>query len=86
MRQVAKFPECTSRKDYDLWCAVAKTHKITVEIAGFCTDCRPEFKRKHMAAGNCSNPNIRFRVDSDGFVEGYVPGKCELARTSTAGE
>lgn len=79
-RQATKFQECTPRHVYDLWKDVARTGGIAPGIAGFCTDCLPDYKRKHMAAGTCNNQNIRFRVDEDGFTEGYVPGKIEEAK------
>ena len=79
-RQATKFPECTPRNVYVLWRDVARTGGIAPGIAGFCTDCLPDWKRKNLREGSCNNPHVKFRVDEDGFVEGYVPGKIAEAK------
>ena len=37
-------------------------------------DCLPEYQRRMCAARRCERPEVRFRVDEDGFIEGYLPG------------
>lgn len=85
-------PACVDRENHRFWKSSARRSGgggtgSTNNRAGFCIDCLPDFKRKHMAAGTCSNPVIRFHVDDDGFAEGYLPGKVELdKRPSLVGD
>lgn len=80
MAKEMKVPTCSDSGTFKLWVAEARRVGGLNAKTGFCIDCLPDFKRKHMRAGTCNSPQIKFRVDADGFIEGYAPGKIELLR------
>ena len=49
--------------------------KVRVAKDGFCSDCTPEFQRKHKEIGDCTNPRVVFERDEDGFISGVLPKK-----------
>lgn len=66
-----RHPSCAEANQFRLWIAAMKKCSERPWQAGFCEDCTPEFAEKHRALGTCERPFIKFRVDKDGFVEGY---------------
>lgn len=46
---------------------------MTGGVNSFCEDCLPDFKRKMCKSGKCSQPTVKFSVDEDGFIHGYIP-------------
>ena len=66
-------PLCTAAATYKEWKALARG----AMVAGFCTDCTGEYKRKMMAQGRCENPTVKFKFEED-FITGYLPSLLEL--------
>lgn len=69
-----KMPNCTDKDSWRRWENVLKTYGKDVRPgrAYFCTDCTPEFAKKHRRTGTCNHPNIVFKFDKDGFIEGRI--------------
>lgn len=42
-----------------------------------CTDCTPEYKAQMEREMLCSHPEIEFRQDEDGIIEGFRPAQTE---------
>lgn len=81
MKPQVKFPPaCADFRAIEIWKHAARLAGGLNLRAGMCVDCLPDWKRKNMREGSCNNPHVKFRVDEDGFVEGYVPGKIEEAK------
>jgi len=72
---------CCDGDTFEAWRELAKLS--APPRAGFCTDCLPEFQRMNIDRGTCAHPEVCFRVDADGFVEGYFP-KPERAKHDRA--
>lgn len=71
-------PSCFySQEQWDTWRALARASHLNSKV-GYCTDCLPEYQVKMLDKGRCAHPEVRFGMDKDGFVCGYLP-------TSTAG-
>lgn len=65
------WPKCSTPKQFAEWKIMARLH--SPGRAGFCRDCTPERQREMIAAFRCENPVVAFRLDDDGFEEGYYP-------------
>jgi hypothetical protein len=66
-------PSCTTRAQYELWRAAATKANTGVMHDGFCTDCTQKYKYAMMQEGRCEHPEIKFREDDDGMIEGFSP-------------
>ncbi len=66
-------PSCATRIHYELWRAGVRASNTGVMRDGFCTDCTQKYKYTMMQEGRCEHPEIRFREDDDGFIEGFLP-------------
>lgn len=42
-------------------------------IVNYCADCTPEYQAKMVKLDLCGHPDVQFRQDADGFIEGYRP-------------
>ena len=71
-------PKCTDQVTYQRW-------KKTLDsldrnpACDFCLDCNQGYQAKMIEAGRCENPDIRFRADADGMIEGYLPAQQKAA-------
>lgn len=65
------YPKCSTPKQYAEWKVMARLH--SPGRAGFCRDCTTERQREMITAHRCERPTIAFRLDDDGFEEGYMP-------------
>ena len=73
-----RFPLCfESREQYAEWLEMARVSHPAAGH-GFCNDCKAEFKEKMLAERRCEFPEVRFKVTSEGAVEGFRSPK-ELA-------
>lgn len=39
--------------------------------AHICEDCLPEYQERMVKVGRCEHPEVKFRVDKHGMVEGW---------------
>jgi predicted HTH transcriptional regulator len=67
MQIITEF-ECTNRKVFEIWKEAARQ---SGGVKSFCQDCLPGYKARMTACGKCTHPEIKFREDEDGFVEGF---------------
>lgn len=74
---MVEFPTCTDRPTFDKWMQVARICGGINKTVGFCVDCTPNYQRKMIGRGDCNNSHVRFRTDSDGLIEGFVPPKSK---------
>ncbi len=64
-------PKCFDRESYRLWHKAARD--ASPGALGPCTDCTPARKMLMKEQGRCERPEIKFRYDDDGFIEGFWP-------------
>lgn len=74
--KLLNYPTCCDRKAIEIWLAGRSEQAVRHPKSGFCEDCLPSFQLRHIRAGTCSNPDIQFRIDADGFLSGFVPTHC----------
>jgi hypothetical protein len=43
----------------------------------WCCDCTPAFQAQQLRQGKCTHPEVRFCVDEDGWLQGFVPTRHE---------
>ena len=68
-------PLCSNQDNYERWRDASRTCNSTTLIAGFCSDCSRKFQVAMIEQDRCEHPEVRFREDEDGWVEGYIPKK-----------
>lgn len=67
-------PKCTDSHTHELWKHVARyVGGVDKRATDFCCDCLPAFQERMLLDGRCERPEIRFRKDKIGFIEGFVP-------------
>jgi hypothetical protein len=65
------YPACfNSQAEYDLW---KDARHISATRCQPCTDCTVDYKVEMCLQDRCAHPEVRFRLDEDGFTEGYFP-------------
>ena len=66
------YPLCfDSRNQYEMWkLAGLNTGGVS---SGICTDCTPEYKKEMLLQERCTEPSVKFGLDEDGLVFGYIP-------------
>jgi hypothetical protein len=77
------FPPCfQSLKQYEVWRELARMSR---PHSGICTDCTPEHKFEMERQGKCDYPQVVFKVNKEGDLDGYLPAqlKKELRNAST---
>lgn len=67
---MSELPTCCPEKVFFAWRDAARQ---TGNVKSFCVDCTPSHKAQMTVAGKCNATDVRFREDSDGFVEGFHP-------------
>lgn len=65
-------PKCSSREDFYNWKAEARKVPPSKTV-GFCEDCTPEFKAKHITTFTCENPLIVFEKNQSAYIDGCLP-------------
>lgn len=68
-------PRCFSQEAWLLWLEAARSAlppRNGLREHRWCSDCTPEYKQKMVDAKRCAHPEVLFRVDEDGFLEGYA--------------
>ena len=65
---------CATPEQYEEWRRVARLSPPPYE-SWFCTDCTPQYQLEMKEKGWCARPEIKFRRNKDGGVEGYAPSK-----------
>lgn len=65
-------PKCSSREDFMLWKLEARKIPPSKTV-GFCEDCTPEFKAKHIKTFTCENPLIVFEPNQSDYIDGCLP-------------
>lgn len=67
------YPACfNSQEDWDGWRLIARKTYID-KRAGYCIDCTASYQARMVEEGRCEKPDIIFRIDSDGMLEGRMP-------------
>lgn len=74
-----KIPRCTNQPMFLEWIESARQSNMTLnrsdELLPYCVDCTPEYQQEMIEQDRCDYPQVRFRLDRDGLIEGYLPGK-----------
>lgn len=79
-KRIRTCPSCTTPEKYEAWVNVAANIKPPYST-WFCTDCTPTFAARSRMRGVCDYPEIKFRRDKDGGLEGYFPRQRTKAET-----
>ena len=60
----------------DLWVLWKQAARIarppTCRFNPWCSDCTPEYQALMLAEERCGHPEVQFRLDEDGMLEGYI--------------
>lgn len=65
-------PRCfPDRRSYVVWLQAAHYTGGCFD-AGICTDCTAEYQARMLAERRCTQPNMRFAEDEDGFTQGVI--------------
>lgn len=79
-----KYPPCfRGPRQYAEWKQSARATNLCCACA-WCTDCTPEYQHKMIQQGLCIRPDVHFRIDEDGMVEGVVPGRRDMSDITIA--
>ena len=72
-------PRCATSEDYRLWVQAAlealsfqDNDNVYKKMHPFCRDCTPRHAEQMRRLGKCENDSVKFRLDRDGFLEGFV--------------
>lgn len=79
---VRRIPDCTSSEAYRKWrssCYLSRPPSNT----WFCTDCTPLHQTMMKMQGKCNHPYIKFRLDEDDYLEGYIDEKDNKLHAET---
>ena len=70
-----RFPACfSSREQFDGWKVIAR---MSHPHSGICTDCSPEHKFEMERQNRCMYPQVVFKVNKEGDLEGYLPAQLK---------
>ena len=79
---VRRVPDCTSSEAYRAWRSACYTSRPPSNT-WFCTDCTPLHQTMMKMQGRCNHPYIKFRLDEDDYLEGYIDEKDHKLHAET---
>ena len=65
-------PRCSGVREFLLWKELARKAPPSKAV-GFCEDCLPSFKAKHMKNLTCENPLVVFERNQSKHIDGCLP-------------
>lgn len=81
-------PRCVDSKAYLNWLEAASVtwHRNNPQgdryhaAPPFCRDCTPGYAEKMRRARLCDHPQVKFKIDEDGFVAGFISAPVKAPR------